>query len=147
MILLKVRQIPRGPQKGVIDLILERPSILVAFTIGTAGSLACWGFTYWLSTQIFHCPQWAINCHVQPAVKVLVTNLGLVQGIISTLYNIFLFMTAYAAYMIAETSLWPAMTEQTFTLPQIDRFLAHVRGDIPSFPSTLYNARSPVSFS
>lgn len=83
---------------------------------------------------------------MQPTVKLLASNLGLVQGIISTIYDIFLFMVAYAAYLIAETSLWPAMTEQTFTFPQIDRFLAHARGDLPAFPSALYRARSPVSW-
>ena len=88
---------------------LENVSAIFALLVGIAGAFGCYGFTYWLSTRVFHCQSFALYCKVSPFVKSIVSNIGLVQGIVSTIYDIFLFMMAYAAYRIGETTLWPAM--------------------------------------
>ncbi len=90
---------------------------MVALSVGTAGAFACFGFTYWLSDQRFHCPAWDLYCNVTPTVRAFASNLGLVQGILSTIYDIFLFMMAYPAYLLGETTLWPAMCVAIYSNP------------------------------
>ena len=131
-------------QRGLLQFIQENRSITLAFLTGTAGAVACFAFTYWLSTKLFVCPPWSIFCHVGPSVHLFATNLGLLQGFISTLYGISIVMMAYATYQFAEIALWPAMTEEKFTLREIDRFLAHVRGSLAS-PRAIWHARTLVS--
>ena len=153
------------------NFIWEHSWMLVSLGFGLSGALACFGFTYWLSQQIFYCPAWTIRCHVskffvpagvccvlqEPEIKhrvfvnayidhsvhVLSSRLGLVQGILSSIYGICIAMMAYTGYQLAETTIWPALTEHSFTLNGIDRFLAHARGSLAHFPFALWHARRP----
>lgn len=133
------------PPIGVLRFILHSPWLLAALATGTFGTFACFGFTYWLSSQIFECPTWAFRCPVNSTVRSFGLRLGLVQGILSSLYGIFVAMIAYAAYQIAETTIWPAWSQETFDLVAVDRILAHSRGSLPSFPFAIWRARNPVN--
>lgn len=48
---------------------------------------------------------------------------------------------AYATYQLAETTIWPILTERSFDLVNIDRYLSTTRGSIPSAPLALLHAR------
>lgn len=48
---------------------------------------------------------------------------------------------AYATYQLAETTIWPILTERTFDLANMDRYLSTTRGSIPSAPLALLHSR------
>lgn len=140
-----IQQAGSRPRRSLLNFSRRNPGMLSALSLGTSGAFACFGFTYWLSQQRFSCPAWTMDCNVGDNVHTFVTHLGLVQGLLSTVYGICVAMMAYAAYQVAETTLWPALTQQSFTLRDIDRFLNHSRGSLPSFPSAIWHARRLVS--
>lgn len=67
------------------------------------------------------------------------------QGFVSSIYGISIASIAYATYQLAETTVWPMLTEQPLTLEAIDRYLAHARGSLPSFPLAIWHTRRSVS--
>lgn len=48
---------------------------------------------------------------------------------------------AYATYQLAETTIWPILTQRAFDLKSIDRYLSTVRGSIASAPLALLHSR------
>lgn len=48
---------------------------------------------------------------------------------------------AYATYQLAETTIWPILTQRTFDLIDIDRYLSTTRGSIASAPLALFRSR------
>lgn len=131
--------------KESVGFALGNSITLAALGVGIIGAIGSFGFTFWLSKQIFYCPPWTTSCHVQHAVKWFTSRLGFVQGFVSSLYGICIAMIAYSTYQFAETTLWPALTQQPLTLEGIDSYLAHARGSLPSFPFAAWHARKPVS--
>jgi hypothetical protein len=121
--------------------LLRRPLPAVWLILGLIGSYACFGFTYWLSQQRSFCPSWALFCAVSPAAKWFNDRLGLVQGVLSSLYGICIAGIVYAAYQLAETTIWPVMAKQALNMPQIDYYLAISRGTLPAFLPAIWNAR------
>ena len=64
------------------------------------------------------------------------------QGILATVYGIFLGMVSYAVYQLAETTLWPVLATRAFTMREIDYYLSVTRGLYTSSPLALWHARS-----
>ncbi|KAK5117479.1 hypothetical protein LTR85_008864 [Meristemomyces frigidus] len=128
-------------RRSLRSFLWHNPVILVALTLGTCGTLGCFAFTFWLSQQLFNCPDWALYCSVSERVRWMSQHLNQVQGVLSTVFGVFMSMVAYAAYQIAETTIWPALTRRTFTLRDIDRYLATSRGAYTSSPAALWHAR------
>lgn len=130
--------------RSLLNFIRNNTLLLVALAVGISISLVSFGFTFWLSKQIFYCPDWSIRCNVKNSVHTFVMHLGLVQGILSSLYGVSIASIAYATYQVAETTVWPMLTEQPFTFEAIDRYIAHARGSLPSFPLALWHTRRSV---
>ncbi|CZT25538.1 uncharacterized protein RCC_11271 [Ramularia collo-cygni] len=137
----KSSQMHRGPRKGLLSFTADNVTIPLAFFIGTGGAIACFCFTYWLSNQIFDCPDWALDCSVSSFVTTLHDEIALVQGITSTIYGICMSCMAYATYQLAETTIWPTLTQRTFDLDTIDRYLSTTRGSIASAPLAVLHSR------
>ncbi|KAK5133456.1 hypothetical protein LTR08_007698 [Meristemomyces frigidus] len=126
---------------ALFKFLRKEPLIIVSLTLGTCGTIACFAFTFWLAQQVSDCPDWALYCSVSSSVKWFTTRLALVQGILATLYNIFIWMVAYATHQLAETTLWPALTTKTFTMRDIDHYLSASRGEYTASPFALWHAR------
>ena len=126
--------------RGFRGLIWGSPPIIIALSLGTAGAAACLGFTYWLSKQVYDCPEWSLYCEVSQNGKWMYERLGQVQGFVSALYGFFIAMLAYVGHRLAETSLWPAMTKRSFRMTDIDYFLEAARGSLPSVPFAIWHA-------
>lgn len=118
----------------------RNPSVLAALTFGMTSSLGSFAYLFWLSHQTISCPLWAVDCHAKH-------SLGLIQGVLSSIYGMSIASIAYAAYRFAETTLWPMLTEQPLSLEAIDRYVAHVRGSLVSFPFAAWYMRRSVSIS
>ncbi|KAF4624171.1 hypothetical protein G7Y89_g14003 [Cudoniella acicularis] len=97
------------------------------------------GFSYWLGTQTFNCPSWALNCNVRPSVTWIIVHLPLVQGIISTIHGLGLALLAYPAFIFAEAALWPILTHSSYTLASIDMYLSATRGSVPGLIQAISN--------
>ena len=78
---------------------------------------------------------------MSPLVTMLSKNLGIVQGITSMIYSICMTLMAYATYQLAETTIWPILTQRTFDLVDIDRYLSTTRGSLASAPFALLHSR------
>ena len=117
---------------GFVEFIRSNMTISALFSIGIAAATACFWFTLWLSQQNFQCPSWAIHCSIKAPVVWIVKHLGLVQGAVSTIYNISTSMVAYTVCEAAETTLWPLLALQPTRVKDIDRFLSTARSSLPS---------------
>lgn len=136
---------PANYWKSLLNFVRKNTLLLGALAAGISISLVTFGFTFWLSRQIFSCPDWSIRCNVKDSVHTFISHLGLVQGFVSSVYGISIASLAYATYQLAESTVWPMLTEQPFTLEAIDRYIAHTRGSLPSFPLALWHTRRSVS--
>lgn len=135
----------RKPSWRMLRIFIHHnPLIALNLTLGIVGGLTCFAFTYWLSRQIFYCPSWAVNCSVISSVDTFSKHLGLVQGIVSAVHATCMSMLAYAVYQFAETMLWTFLVDQDFTLLDIENYLSHARGALPSTVLALYHSRKPV---
>ena len=115
--------------------------ILAIFATGTALAIGCCAFTYWLSTQKFACPRWALDCSVSDFVRRIAGSLNQVQGIVGAVFTVSIAMMAHATYQLAETTLWPALTSTAFSLCDIDNYVALTRGSLTASPMALSRAR------
>lgn len=140
-----VEKRPQG-WRPVLHFIWHSPLMLSALVVGSAGALACFAFTYWLASQLFYCPSWAINCELNSSAHYLAKRLGLVQGILSTVYGICVAGVVYGSYELAEATLWPLLCNHGLSTKGIDRFVAHTRGSLASFPYAFWHTRHHVSF-
>lgn len=73
-----------GEPSGALTFLRSQHWILSSFVAGLTGACTCFGFTLWLSREIFECPDWAINCSVLPAVAFIREGRALIQGVVST---------------------------------------------------------------
>ena len=128
-------------RRSLFDFIKAKPMIGVALFFGLGGSLACFGYTFWLSRQRFACPQWALECQIPSKVQLYVNNKATVQGVLSAIFGLSVFMLAYATYQMAETTIWPVVLRQSLKLKDIDVYLAASRGSIVAAVEALLNIR------
>ncbi|KAB8293078.1 hypothetical protein EYC80_007437 [Monilinia laxa] len=115
--------------------------ILLAFVIGLSLTLACFGFTYWLSLQNLTCPSWALECTAMTFVANPLSDLPLIQGIISLVHGLGLTCLFFVATTIAEPTLWPLLSRNSYTLISIDVYLQGMRGSLPSIIGALFQVR------
>lgn len=81
-------------RRSLLDFIKAKPMIGAALFFGLFGSLACFGYTFWLSRQRFACPQWALECETPSKVQLYVNNKATVQGNLSAFFGLSVFMLA-----------------------------------------------------
>ena len=74
-------------------------------------------------------------------VKKIARSLNQVQGIVGAVFTAAVAMMAHAAYQLAETTLWPALTSTAFSLCDIDNYVASTRGTLTASPWALSRAR------
>ncbi|KIW30720.1 uncharacterized protein PV07_02426 [Cladophialophora immunda] len=134
----------KEPNRSIRSFIWHNPLIPIVFAIGTAFAVGCFAFTHWLGTQKFVCPDWALDCSVSEFLAKVVAHLGQVQGIITAVYTASVAMMAYATFQVAETTLWPALTKRTFSLCDMDQYLALTRGSLAASPRALWHARGAL---
>ena len=120
-------------------------SIVLAYFVGLLLTMASFFFLRWLSQQVTQCPAWAIDCEVKSATAFIVQHLGLVQGIVSTIYHLGLTCMAYGACKLAETSIWPILTRQTLTLAKLDNILLATRGSLAHAPQASLSAGKGIT--
>ncbi|OAP64051.1 hypothetical protein AYL99_00023 [Fonsecaea erecta] len=132
---------PEEPVRSIRSFIWHNPTIPIVFGIGAAFAVGCFAFTHWLGTQKFICPEWALDCSVSEFLAEVVAHLGQVQGIITAVYTASVAMMAYATFQVAETTLWPALTQKTFSMSDMDHYLALTRGSLTASPRALWHAR------
>ena len=133
-------------RRGLMGFIRAKPVIGVALLCGTAGSIGCFTFTYWLSRHILSCPHWALECEVPRNIQLFVDNKAQVQGFLSAIFGLSVFMLAYATYQLAETTIWPVILRQSLKLKDIDAYLAASRGSILSAAEAMLNIRGGRHF-
>lgn len=132
---------PSNPNTiGVLKFILGK-QILLAFATGLSSALACFGFTYWLSLQNLTCPSWALECTATSFVANPLSELPLIQGIISLIHGLGLTCLFFVATTIAEPTLWPLLSRNSYTLVSIDVYLQGMRGSLPSIVGALFQVR------
>ncbi|RFU33798.1 hypothetical protein B7463_g2559, partial [Scytalidium lignicola] len=127
---------------GLWRFLSRNPMLIVAFVLGITCVIITFGFTMWLSEQTFACPSWAIGCSVHGSVNWASTHLGLVQGIINTIYGLGLSSIAYSAYKFGEAAIWPTLYLQPHTLKEINTRLSVVQGSLISLPQGLWGVRN-----
>lgn len=128
-------------RRSLLDFIKAKPMIGVALLFGLGGSLACFGYTFWLSRQRFACPHWALQCQIASKVQLYVNNKATLQGFLSAVFGLSVFMLAYATYQMAETTIWPVVLRQSLKWKDIDVYLAASRGSIVATVEALLNIR------
>ncbi|KAJ9614465.1 hypothetical protein H2200_002602 [Cladophialophora chaetospira] len=89
-------------------------------------------YSHWLSKQILVCPDWAIQCTTSKFLRMNATNLAIIQGIASIAYSIGLPATAYGTKCVAESAIWPLLSQQYFSIDEINTYLSAARGSVPS---------------
>ena len=134
--------LPRARRRrSLLDFIKAKPMIGVALAVGLAGSLCCFGFTFWVSRHRLACPPWALECDLPSKVQLYVNNKATVQGVLSAIFGVSVFTLAYATYQMAETTIWPVVLRQSLKLRDIDVYLAASRGSIVAAIEALLNIR------
>lgn len=134
------------PRKGLRRFMLSNPGLLLSTISGLVCILALFGFTLWLSKQLFWCPEWAQDCHVQASVSRIADDLGLVQGVVAAIYAVALAGLVYTACALGEAAVWPILHKQAKTLKQLDSFLLASRGSIASLLPAYMATRSAEAF-
>ncbi|KAJ4291368.1 hypothetical protein N0V88_006377 [Collariella sp. IMI 366227] len=115
-----------------IAIHLSLPAALIAGIIFVVVAIV---YTNELSKQTLECPSWANACRV--ADSWTTKNLGTVQGIITMIYLIGMLALAYAALGVCETTIWPLLSKQSFTIQGLDAYLSTTRGSIMSAPAAV----------
>ncbi|PSR82301.1 hypothetical protein BD289DRAFT_371445 [Coniella lustricola] len=110
----------------------ENPKILLALVLGSSVCIGIFAVTFWLSEQTLNCPDWANkpDCYVTYVGSEFIAHSGIYQGLASVFYGIGLTAMGYAVYAMAETAFWPIAHKTTFTLSQLDTYLASSRGSL-----------------
>lgn len=132
--------LPR-PRHGVWSFLLANPLTFSTLLAGTLIAGSCFGFTCWLSKQVFQCPAWALRCSLSDNVQLFANHLNQVQGVVGAIFSLAIAMMAYATCQLAETTLWPALAKNSFSLSNIDYYLATTRGSLSAAPVALIRAR------
>ncbi|OJD37672.1 uncharacterized protein BKCO1_6000135 [Diplodia corticola] len=129
-------------RKGLRQFLVSNPEVILAMAVGIACVMAIFGFTLWLSRQLFECPAWAIGCDIPSSVASMADNLGLVQGIIAAVYAVSMAGPVYTVCALGEAAVWPILNKQAKTLKELDSFLSAARGSIASLPLAYMATRS-----
>lgn len=137
-----VKDSPNEPPHVFRVFLKRNKTVLFSFFTGLFCTVVVVVFTAYLSRQILLCPAWALDCHVPQRIVWISRRIGTVQGINTAVYAIGLACLAFAAHAFSETALWPLLTEQPFTIGEMDTFLEASRGSVPSSPSALMRARN-----
>lgn len=91
---------------------------------------------------MFACPSWTVNCQTRVPVSYINKHLGLVQGLVSTLFSTGMAAIAYAVYQLGEAALWPILAVRSLRFTDIDKYLSASRGSIISLPLALWRSRT-----
>lgn len=127
--------------------IARNPQVPASFCAGLLCCLGSFIFTWWLSAQDFQCPEWALKCEIGDSVTTFSKNLGLVQGIVTTIYGLGLAGLTFAAYSLSEAAVWPLLKRQSYNrLDQLDSYLSASRGSLTSLPLTYPGVRNIATF-
>jgi hypothetical protein len=97
-------------------------------------------YTNEMSKQMLECPAWANGCRM--ADDWTIENLGTVQGIITMVYLIGMMALAYAALGLCETTVWPLLHKQSFTIKGLNAYLTATRGSVMLAPAAIKAVRS-----
>ncbi|KAL2151145.1 hypothetical protein VTH82DRAFT_6243 [Thermothelomyces myriococcoides] len=116
---------------------ISLPAALIAGIIFVVVAIV---YTSELGKQMLECPQWANECNI--ADDWTIENLGTVQGIITMVYMIGMASLAYALLGLCETTVWPLLKIQSFTINGLNAYLSVTRGSIMSAPQALMSVRS-----
>ena len=100
-------------------------------------------YTAKLSRQTLECPSWANACPT--ADDWAIANLGTVQGIITMVYLIGVVALACTALGLCESTIWPLLHMQPFTVKGLDAYLSTTRGSIVSAPAAVMSVKSAAA--
>jgi hypothetical protein len=100
-------------------------------------------YTSELSKRMLECPIWANECRMVD--QWTIEHLGTVQGIITMVYLIGMVALAYAALGLCETTVWPLLHKQPFTIRGLNAYLSTTRGSIMSAPAAVMSVRTAAA--
>lgn len=136
----------RPTQKFLWRFIARNRQIPCSFVAGLTCCLGSFFFTWWLSTQIFQCPEWALGCQVGSSAATFSRNLGAVQGIVTAVYGLGLAGLTFNAYTLSETAVWPLLRQHSYNrLDQLDAYLSASRGSLASLLLTYAAIRNSAT--
>ena len=115
---------------------------LSSLVFGLVVTLAVFVFVWWLSNQVYDCPDWRIECTVRPSVAYFKRHFSILQGGLTTVYSIGLAGLLYLTCILGEATIWPILHQQEYTLCQFDTYLKATRGSLTSQPLALKAAKS-----
>ncbi|KAK0648660.1 hypothetical protein B0T16DRAFT_287356, partial [Cercophora newfieldiana] len=114
-------------------------SLLAAFGAGAIFVIVAIVYTSTLGRKVLECPAWAPSC--DKADSWTVENLGTVQGIITLIYFVGVASLAFVALAFCEGAIWPLLTQQSFSIGQLEAFLSTTRGSVISLPVAAMSVR------
>jgi uncharacterized membrane protein YgcG len=100
-------------------------------------------YTSELSKKVLECPAWANECRMVD--QWTIEHLGTVQGIITMVYLIGMVALAYASLALCETTVWPLLHKQSFTIRGLNAYLSTTRGSIMSAPAAVMSVRTAAA--
>lgn len=112
---------------GWIAFVLENISIPVSFVTGLLWCLSAIAYSRYLSTQLLHCPEWAVNCQMPRYLIWNVENISTVQGSVTAVFSTGLALMLYSLRTVAESAIWPLLALESFTFDQIETYLCITR--------------------
>ncbi|KAK4196666.1 hypothetical protein QBC40DRAFT_268268 [Triangularia verruculosa] len=131
---------PAPRRLGFLSFLKNHLSLAVALIIGVISVVVAIVYTVVTSRQLLHCPTWANDCR---SVDLWTAeNLGVIQGIITTVYLIGLSALAYISLSLCQAALWPLLHTQPFTIRGLEGFLALTHGNVMSLPDAAMSLRS-----
>ncbi|KAK0721312.1 hypothetical protein B0T21DRAFT_395515 [Apiosordaria backusii] len=131
---------PPPKRLGLWSFLARHLSLTVALIAGVISAVVAIAYTVVTSKQLLECPPWANECHLVDLWTL--QNLGVIQGIITTVYLIGLSALAYTSLLLCEAALWPLLHTQPFTIRGLEGFLALTNGNIMSLPQATTSIRS-----
>ncbi|KAG7294086.1 hypothetical protein NEMBOFW57_004148 [Staphylotrichum longicolle] len=134
---------PSPRRLGWWPFVATHLSLVAALGAGIIFVVVAIVYTSEMSKQVFECPPWANSCRKADAWTI--ENLGTVQGIITMIYLIGMFALAYVALGLCETTVWPLLHMQPFTLKGLDAYLSTIRGSVISAPGAARSVRSAAA--
>ncbi|KAK4176838.1 hypothetical protein QBC36DRAFT_351416 [Triangularia setosa] len=131
---------PAPKRSGLWPFLANHLFITTVLIGGIIAVIVAIAYTMVTSTQLLECPPWANECHSLGLWTL--ENMGVIQGIITTVYLIGLYAFASTCLSLCEAALWPLLHTQPFTIRGLDGFWALTHGNIMSSPQAARSIRS-----
>ncbi|KAL2119107.1 hypothetical protein VTJ04DRAFT_6067 [Mycothermus thermophilus] len=141
---------PAPRRLGWWAFITSHLSLSASFLTGIICVAVAIAYTAHLTRRPITCPSWANSCIINTSNdkshaaldEWTAAHLPTIQGLVAMVYLIGMFGLTRAALGVAETTVWPMLKLQSFSVAGLDGLLAATRGSVVAVPRAIGQVRT-----